>query len=378
MNGRQEPRRGMTEAMKNTLSILLLFLLLQGGAFARSSGRSYSSGSSHSSSGRSYSTGSQFSSFGKSYSSSSSHPFSSTGSSSPKSYSSAGSSNPKSFSNPSASKSQSFGMSSPGPAAKSNSSGGSPFGRSYSSAGGNSFLGRSAAVSKGNFNSGLTSAGQQEDSRIAFEKHYSTPAATSKSYMPSNTPAATSKTYTPSSTPAGTSRTYTPSDYVKVERIRSVDESRYRNYDDRALVFYGNSRPANYNDYWSPFLNGYLLSSAINRTDRAAWVYHHRDSIDDARYQDLVTRDAGLAAQLEQMKLQNVQRDPGYVLPTMASDPDLMYSKGFVDSARRHGPPVWSVAIWTLVVVVLVGMAVWLLFIREWQPKGDQGVGPER
>ena len=276
MNGRQEPRRGMTEAMKNTLSILLLFLLLQGGAFARSSGRSYSSGSSHSSSGRSYSTGSQFSSFGKSYSSSSSHPFSSTGSSSPKSYSSAGSSNPKSFSNPSASKSQSFGMSSPGPAAKSNSSGGSPCGKSYSSAGGNSFLGRSAARPKGNFNSGLTSAGQAEDSRIAYEKHYSTPAATSK-------------TYTPSSTPAATSNAYTPSDRVNVERIRSVDETRYRNYDDRALVFYGNSRPAYYNDYWSPFLNGYLLSSAINRADRAAWVYHHRDSIDDARYQDLVT-----------------------------------------------------------------------------------------
>ncbi len=126
------------------------------------------------------------------------------------------------------------------------------------------------------------------------------------------------------------------------------------------MIFYGNSRPTYYNDYWSPFLTGYLLSSAVSPFDRTAWVYNHRDSIDDYRYQELLARDAGLSARLRQMESQNVPRDPDYVLPTMANDPDLMYSKGFVDSARHHGPSVWSVAVWTLVVAGLVGLAVWL------------------
>ncbi len=186
----------------------------------------------------------------------------------------------------------------------------------------------------------MTSAGQREDSRIAYEKHYPTP--------------------------TGASKTYTPSDHIRAERIRYVDENRYRNYDYRAQVFYGNFAPVRYNDYWSPFLMGYLLSSAVNSTDRAFWVYHHRDSIDDARYYDLLARDAGLSAQLRQMELQNVQRDPNYVLPTMVNDPDLMYDKGFVDSARQHGPSVSSVAGWTLLIVAVFGAAIWLLFIREW------------
>ena len=63
---------------------------------------------------------------------------------------------------------------------------------------------------KGDFNVGLTSAGQAEESRIAYTKQYSTP--------------------------AGTVKTYTPSDQAKVQIIRYVDETRYRNYDNRAQV----------------------------------------------------------------------------------------------------------------------------------------------
>jgi len=318
--------------MKNVLSILVLVLLLQGDVLARgSSGRSYSSGSHSSPCGRSSTFSSPSSSFGKSYSSSGN-----------RSYSSAGSSSPKSYSNSPPGTSHSFGASSPRPKGNANSFGSSSSGgsKSYSSAGGNSFLGKSATGPKGNFNVGLTSAGQREDSRIAYEKHYTTP--------------------------AGTSKTYTSADHVRAERIRSVDEGRYQDYDRRTVIFYGNSRPTYYDDHWSPFLNGYLLSSAISSFDRTAWVYHHRDSIDNLRYQDLLARDAGLSARLQQMELQNVPRDPGYILPTMANNPDLMYSKGFVDSARQQGPSVLAVAFWTLVVAGLVGMAVWLGFVKEW------------
>ena len=318
--------------MKNVLSILLLVLLLQGEVLARgSSGRSYSSGSHSSSFGRSASFGSQSNSFGKSNLSFGN-----------RSYSSAGSSSPKSYSSSPPGTSHSFGVNSVRPTGKSDSFGDSSSGgsKSYSSAGGNSFLGKSATGPKGNFNVGLTSAGQREDSRIAYERHYTTP--------------------------AGTSKTYTPADRVKAGRIRSVDEARYQDYDRRTVIFYGNSRPTYYHDYWSPFLNAYLLSSAVSAFDRTAWVYHHRDSIDDYRYQELLARDAGLSARLQQMESQNMPRDPGYVLPTMANDPDLMYSKGFVDSARQQGPSVWSVAFWTLFVSGLVGLAMWLGFVKEW------------
>ncbi len=186
----------------------------------------------------------------------------------------------------------------------------------------------------------MTAAGRSEDSRIAFNKQYSTP--------------------------TGTIRTYTPADRVKADRIRTVDEPRYQNYDHRAVIFYGNSRPTYYNDYWSPFLNAYLLSSAVSAMDRAAWVYHHRDSIDDYRYQDLLAHDGALAARVQQLEAQGTQPDPNYVLPAMANDPDLMYAKDFVVSARSHGPSVASVAAWTLTGAALLGAAVWLLFIREW------------
>ncbi len=299
--------------MKRILSIVLILLLLQGEAFARSSGRSYSSGGS-SSFGHSSSSGSHFGGFGKSYSSGGGTSYSS-GASRSKSYSYS--------SGNSSSGSSSFGSS-----------------KSYSSAGSNSFFGKSATRPKGNFNSGLTSAGQGEDSRVAYERHYNTP--------------------------AGSSKTYTPADHARADRICTVDETRYRNYDSRVNIFYGNSRPTYYNDYWSPYLMGYLLSSSVASADRAAWVYHHRDSIDDSRYQELLARDAGLTAQLRQLESQNVQRDPNYVLPAMASDPDLMYAKSFVDSAHQHGPSVSAVVVRTLLVVSAVGVGIWLLFIREW------------
>ena len=43
-----------------------------------------------------------------------------------------------------------------------------------------------------------------------------------------------------------------------------------------------------------------------------------------------------------------------------------MYSKGFVESARQQGPSVLSVGLWTVFIIAAGGVAVWLLFIREW------------
>ena len=47
--------------------------------------------------------------------------------------------------------------------------------------------------------------------------------------------------------------------------------------------------------------------------------------------------------------------DPAYVLPAMANDPDLMYSKEFVDSARKKGPSVLTYAMESLLMVSAIG-----------------------
>ena len=47
----------------------------------------------------------------------------------------------------------------------------------------------------------------------------------------------------------------------------------------------------------------------------------------------------------------------------MANDPDLMYAKDFVVSARSHGPSVASVAAWTL-----TGAAYWAVRLVAFYP----------
>lgn len=85
---------------------------------------------------------------------------------------------------------------------------------------------------------------------------------------------------------------------------------------------------------------GWLMSDALNSHSRAQWVYNHRDSIDDARYNELLRHDAKLAAELEAIKAKNVTPDPNYVPQEFADNPDLMYSK---DAVLVDGPAPTSI-----------------------------------
>lgn len=85
---------------------------------------------------------------------------------------------------------------------------------------------------------------------------------------------------------------------------------------------------------------GWLMSDALNSSSRAQWVYNHRDSIDDARYNELLRHDAKLAAELEALKARDVKPDPNYVPAEFADNPDLMYSK---DAVMVNGPAPASV-----------------------------------
>lgn len=388
------------------VALLCLILVFDSPVFA---GKSYSSGSRSSSSGRSFSSGSSRSS-GRSYSSgSSSRPSSSSRSYSPSSSSRSSSSSSRSYSPSSSSKSySSTPKSSPSksytpsytpsskPTGKSYSSGSgnsgksytpsytpnkptpapvasSPSGRNYSggtsvppNAGGSSTSGQPPPKGKptgSTFNSGMSTAAKKEESRQKYQ------AATAPK---------------PSYTPPGPSGKSQPvkADSPHVQTVRrTVTHERYVTYDNRASVFYGGyyGHPVYYNDPFSPFLWGWIMSDAINSHQRALWMYHHQYDMDSARYQAMLAKDAQLQAEINALKAQNLARDPNYVPPQMQENPDVMYSKEFVDASYNpvavaepspsSGSIFWGAmktVFWTLVAFSLVGVVIYFLFVKEY------------
>lgn len=183
-------------------------------------------------------------------------------------------------------------------------------------------------------------------------------------------------------TPKGEEKPIKP-DSPHVQTVRKyVTHERYVTYDNRASTFYGPyySAPQPYNDFFSPFLMGYLLSSAINSHDRATWVYHHRDQMDEARYKELLAKDAELKARLDALEKEKKARDPNYVLPTMKDNPDLQYSKDFVNASYNpqevaeedsdEGSGAGTVFMWifiVLIVLILLTLFVYYFFIKDYK-----------
>jgi len=194
----------------------------------------------------------------------------------------------------------------------------------------------------------LSDAAKKEESKAAYQKANPPPQVTYKS---STGKVATTK----------------PADAARVQTVRNVTYERHVTYDHRASTFYGGyyGHPVYYNDYFSPFLMGYLFSSAVNANDRALWLYNHRDAMDEARYRDAVSRDAALSARVAELEAQQVQRDPNYVVPAMAGDPDLQYNKDFVDAAYVDQTSGVTVFIVTALVVVLLGVGIYFFFFKN-------------
>lgn len=128
---------------------------------------------------------------------------------------------------------------------------------------------------------------------------------------------------------------------------------------------------------------GWLMSDALNSSQRAQWVYNHRDQMDDSRYNELIKHDAKLQAELDVLKQQNAARDPNYVPDQFKSDPDLMYAKsdpGDIDYSDTFRPGVpykadvatiqsgsWGGWVLFFSAIILGCIAVWLIFIKEWK-----------
>lgn len=137
-----------------------------------------------------------------------------------------------------------------------------------------------------------------------------------------------------------------------------------------------------YRDSYSDLFWTWLLLQ--NLETRSHWAYHHRPSMDPARYRDLVARDAQLEQRVQQLENQKVTPDPTYRPPDLPSS-DLMYSDEYVDAVYNPEPapveappPVTPAAprqgsgllIRWLVIAMVVAFLVWLVFFKRWGSTG--------
>jgi len=181
----------------------------------------------------------------------------------------------------------------------------------------------------------------------------------------------------------GTTRSFTKQEQAQVDTVRkTVTHERYITYETRYNDFYGPymGRPVvYYSDPFGPFFYLWLFERC-SAEERARWAYNHRDQLDDARYRDMVKRDADLEARVRALEAEKKARDPNYVPSGLSDNPDLMYNKDFVNAAYNPSPAVYhppppstgpsagTVLFWLLIIVLvgaLVVFVIWFVFVRE-------------
>jgi hypothetical protein len=188
------------------------------------------------------------------------------------------------------------------------------------------------------------------------------------------------ETYT---TPKGETK-HIDSNDPKTKQVHDTyqrEPDKWVNRSTRTEVFYHSyySRPiVVYNDPYNSFFWYWMLDRSLE--DRAYWAYHHQHDMDAARYNDLLARDAQLAARVRQLEAQKVARDPNYVPPGM--EPDLQYTDEYCDSVfnpqpvpRHHSSGsgffhgLWVVVQWILgimLVAILLCFLWYLVFEKRW------------
>jgi hypothetical protein len=138
-------------------------------------------------------------------------------------------------------------------------------------------------------------------------------------------------------------------------RIRNY----YSPYYSRPLVIY--------NDNYSSFFWWWLLDQSFE--DRAQWVYHHRQDMDEARYRALVYQDLQLENRIQELEQRQIPADPDYVPAGM--DRDLMYSDKYVDRVYATRPTHnGQIAFWFIMVPTAIGVGgffTWLVFFKRFQ-----------
>ncbi len=153
-----------------------------------------------------------------------------------------------------------------------------------------------------------------------------------------------------------------------VERVGPVSEETIQTRPARQQTIFGGyyRQPVTtiYHDSFNPWFWLWLLDR--NQRDRDLWVYNHRDEMDQARYNDLVQKDAGLERRLHDLEQEGAAKDPSYTPPGV--DQDLMYDDQQVQQAytenQRH--PEWGLFLGTLTVI---GGAYLVFFVPMFKPR---------
>lgn len=122
---------------------------------------------------------------------------------------------------------------------------------------------------------------------------------------------------------------YAPRSYQD-QRVKDLKkELSYAKMENRNLrqqqtfgSYYGRSAPCCYNDSFNIWFWLWLMDRPHHERD--AWVYHHRDQIDPARYAELKRDDKDLENRLKALEEKGIQKDPTHT--PSGIDKDLMYS----------------------------------------------------
>ena len=119
-----------------------------------------------------------------------------------------------------------------------------------------------------------------------------------------------------------------------------------------------------YHDPYNHLFMMWLLTRPVET--QATWIHNHRDSVDQARIDDLYKKNDALRSKVKE--LENKDVDPTYVPEGM--DTDLMYNDDYVTSAENHGSGVtfWGVCKFFLVMIAIFSaiVAVWFVFCYKW------------
>ncbi len=191
-----------------------------------------------------------------------------------------------------------------------------------------------------------------------------------RNYEQAHEPAKTYKT------PAGQERPLDPKD-KEISYLRGrLDQQKWSDRGARETSFYGGyaARPVMvYNDPYHPLLTYWLMSQTLDTM--ALWSFHHRESMDQSRFETMCSQNANLRARVQALETQKLARDPAYT--PVGMDPDLAYSDSYADAAFNpksvevdeyeyddddDGPSAWKVVTIILLGAFLIAAAVVFIF----------------
>lgn len=113
-----------------------------------------------------------------------------------------------------------------------------------------------------------------------------------------------------------------------------------------------------YRDSYSPFFMLWLLDRSSD--ERAMWAYHHRNDMDQDRYNEMVKRDSELEKKIKELEAKGIQKDPNYKPQDI--DNDLMYKSD--DDIKKEESNVGAYLGYLFVLLVSAG-GIWYFLSRR-------------